>query len=112
MNTSSATFWRWVDSAIIYVIKKVAMAAILGLQAVFIGAFTLADKIAYILAKGIDLAENISIWVELLMRKLMQALGMAVALSKKELTQSLIRHVLTRLTEKANREARNALKKI
>ena len=88
------------------------MAAILGLQAIFIGAFTLADKIAYILAKGIDLADTVGMWVELLMRKIMQALGMRVAQDKKELTQSLIRHVLVKLTEKANREARNALKKI
>lgn len=112
VNSSSATFWRWIDSALIYVLKKVAMAAIMGLQAAFIGAFTLADKIAYILAKGIDLAESISIWVEHLMRKIMQALGMRVARNKKELTKTLIRQVLVRLTEKANREAQNALKQL
>lgn len=112
VDTSSASFWRWVDSAIIYVIKKVAMTAILGLQAAFIGTFTVADKIAYILAKGIDLAENISVWVEHLMRKLMQALGMKVAKTKKELTRTLIQHVLSRLTEKANQEARDTLRKL
>jgi hypothetical protein len=112
VDTSSATFWRWVDSAIIYVIKKVAMTAILGLQASFIGTFTIADKIAYILAKGIDLAENVSVWVEHLMRKLMQALGMKAAKSKKELTRSLIQHVLTRLAAKANQEARDTLRKL
>jgi tetrahydromethanopterin S-methyltransferase subunit C len=94
------------------VIKKVAMTAILGLQTAFIGTFTVADKIAYILAKGIDLADNISMWVEHLMRKLMQALGMKVAKTKKELTRSLIQHVLTRLTEKANQEARDTLRKL
>ena len=112
VDTSSATFWRWVDSALIYVIKKVAMSAIIGLQAVFIGAFTLADKIAYLLAKGIELADKVSVWVEHLMRKLMQALGMKVAKTKKELTRSLIQHVLTRLTEKANQEARDTLRKL
>jgi triacylglycerol lipase len=112
VNTSSPSFWRWVDSAIIYVIKKVAIKAILGLQAAFIGTFTIADKIAYILAKGIDLAENIGIWVERLMRKLMQALGMRLVKSKKELTRGLIQHVLSRLTEKANQQARDALRKL
>jgi len=112
VDTSSSTFWRWVDSAIIYVIKKVAMTAIMGIQATFISTFTVADKIAYILAKGIDLAENISVWVERLMRKLMQAIGMTVAKNKKELTRSLIRQVLTRLSEKANQHARNALRKL
>jgi triacylglycerol lipase len=112
VDSSSATFWRWVDSALIYVLKKVAMGAILALQGVVIGLSTLADKIAYILAKGIDLADSISIWVELLMRKLMQALHMKVATSKKELTRDLIRYVLQRITEKANRDARNALRKL
>lgn len=112
VDNASATFWRWVDSALIYVLKKIAMSAILSLQGVFIGVFTLADKIAYLLAKGIDLAENVSIWVEHLMRKLMLALGMKVAATKKELTRELIRQVLMRITEKASKDARNALRKL
>lgn len=112
VDTSSATFWRWIDSALIYVLKKVAMNAIMGLQSAFIGLFTVADRIAYILEKGIDLAESISIWVERLMRKLMQAIGTRVAKTKKELTRDLIRYVLVRLTEKANREAREAIRKL
>ncbi len=110
VDSSSPTFWRWVDSALIYVLKKVAMQTLLNLQMGFIGFFTLADKIAYILARGIELADHISQWVELFMRKLMQALHMRVARNKKELTRSLIRFVLTRITEKANRDARNALR--
>lgn len=112
VDTSSPAFWRWVDSALIYVLKKVAMAAILSLQAAFVTTFTIADKIAYILVSGIDLAENISIWVEHLMRKLMQALGMQVAKSKKELTRSLIRTVLIRISEKANKEASDAIRRL
>ena len=112
IDSSSATFWRWVDSALIYVLKKVAMSSILNLQSVFIGAFTLADKIAYLLVKGIDLADNVSIWVEHLMRKLMLALGMRVAKSKKDLTRQLITQVLRRITEKASRDASNALRKL
>lgn len=112
VDASSAAFWRWVDAALVYVLKKVSIIAIMLLQGGLATTFTLADKIAYILVKGIDLAEEISIWVEYLMRKLMQALGMKVAKSKKELTRSLIRSVLMRIAEKANREARNALRKL
>ncbi len=112
VDSSSATFWRWVDSALIFVIKKVAMGVILGLQGAFIGVMTVADKLAYILAKGLELADHISMWVELLMRKLMQALNMKVAETKKELTRDLMRYVLQRITEKANRDARNALRKL
>lgn len=112
VDASSPAFWRWADAAIVYLLKKIAMSAVVQLQASFIGIFTIADKIAYILAKGIDLAENISIWVERLMRKLMEALGMRIAETKRELTRDLIRYVLLRLTEKANREAREAINKL
>ncbi len=110
VSSASSTFWRWIDSALIYVLKTVAMQSILALQSVMIGAFTLADKIAYILAKGIELADNISIWVEHLMRKMMQALGMRIVKAKEELTRTLITSVLRAITEMANRDASNALK--
>lgn len=112
VDSSSASFWRWVDSALIYILKKIAINSVMALQGALIGAFTLADKIAYILAKCIDLADSVSVWVELLMRKLMLVLGMKVASSKKELTRQLIRYVLLRIMEKANRDARNALRKL
>lgn len=112
VDSSSASFWRWVDSALIYVLKKIAINSILALEGVLIGAFTLADKLAYILAKGIELRAQASIWVERLMRKLMLALGMKVAKSKKDLTHQLIRYVLMRIMEKASRDARNALRKL
>lgn len=112
VDTSSAIFWRWLDSALIYVIKKIAMSIAVSMQTFFVGSFTVADKIAYILAKGIDLAEHISVWVIHLIRKMMEALGMAVAETKEALTHSLISYVLRRLTEKANREARNTIRKL
>ena len=112
VDSSRASFWRWVDSALIYLLKKIAINSVLALQGVLIGAFTLADKIAYILAKCIDLADSVSVWVELLMRKLMLALGMKVAGSKKQLTRQLIRYVLLRIMGEANRNARSALRKL
>jgi len=112
VDSSSASFWRWVESAFIYVFKKISMTALLTLQGALITTMTLADKIAYLLAKGIELADHISDWIELLMRKLMQALHMKAPATKKELTHDLMRRVLMRLTEESNRHARNALRNI
>lgn len=111
VDSSSAAFWRWVDSALIYVIKKVASAAIMSLQSAFMAFFTAADRIAYILAKGVDLADNISIWVLRLMRKLMSVFGMKPPKEKTELSRTLIRQVLLRTAEESNRNARNAISK-
>ena len=112
VDADSASFWRWVDSALIYVLKKVASTTLVSIQGAFVASFTIADKIAYILAKGIELADNISVWVQHLMRKLMQALGMKVTQAKEELTYSLMRYVLERIIEKINKQARNALRRL
>lgn len=112
VDSTSASFWQWVNSALIYVIKKVAMGAILMLQGAVIGLHTIVDKLAYILAKGINLAEEISSWVLLLMKKLMQALKIKVEATKEKLTQNMIRYVLTRMTEESNRNASNAVRNI
>lgn len=88
------------------------MTLVAGVQALAMGVSTLADKLAYILAKGIDLANNVTIWVEHLMRRLMQALGMKVAKSKKELTRGLIRSVLARLIKLGTESARRAVNRL
>tara|TARA_R100000027_G_scaffold63236_1_gene55790 strand:+ start:68 stop:280 length:213 start_codon:yes stop_codon:yes gene_type:complete len=66
---------------------------------------------AYLLAKGIKMAEHVGYWVERLMRKIMQALGMRAPESRESLTEGLIRHVLRRLMAQSNKDARNAIQK-
>ncbi|MGN0920678.1 MAG: hypothetical protein ACI4NJ_03000 [Cellvibrio sp.] len=112
VNPASPTFWRWIDSAIIYVMKKISINALHTIQIGLIGTFTLADKIAYFLEKGISFGERISIWVERLMRKIMQAVGMQTAKGAKELTRGFMRFVLMRLTAVAHALARAAIQKL
>ncbi len=112
VNPQSSAFWRWLDSALIYVLKKVAVTALVGLQSAFITGFTLADKLAYILAKGINLAENISIWVELLIRKMAAAIGIKVKHKREDITKSFIRRILIQLTELATKTAKKAIQAI
>src|SRR5690606_23709742 len=97
VSASSPRIWEWINAALIYVLKKIGVAAVAVLEAGFIGVVTLADKIAWILRKGIDLAKDASTWVIHLMRKIMQVLGMKVIDAAKELTQVLLQRVLLRL---------------
>lgn len=112
VSTSDSSFWQWVNSALIYVIKKISINALAMLQGAVIGLHTIVDKLAYILAQGINLAKDISHWVVLLMKKLMQALHIVAPPTKEELTQALIKRVLIRLTEEANKNASNAIKNL
>jgi hypothetical protein len=111
-STSDSSFWQWVNAALIYVIKKVSINALAMLQSAVIGLHTIVDKLAYILAQGINFAKDISTWVVLLMKKLMQALHIVAPPTKEEITQALIKRVLIRLTEEANKNASNAMKNL
>ena len=108
-SAGSATFLRWAESALIYVLKKIGMHAVFALQGAVMGVSTLADKLAYILHKGIDLASHISYWVIRFARRIMQALGMSAPDDEKDFTQAMIRTALLRLTSNAYQAANLAV---
>lgn len=97
INPSSTQFWWWVERALIYVLKRIGMGALFSLQSTFVGAWTLADKLAFILAKGIEISVSISQWVRLLMSKIMNAVGMTLSGKTGELTRVVIRLALHRI---------------
>lgn len=100
------------DAALIYVLKKAGAGLVTGLQGASMGFWTVADKIAYILEKGIDAAVTVSSWIYHLMCKLMQALGMKIVKDVKELTRALMRTVLMRIFLRMSEHVRNAVRKI
>ncbi len=106
INANASTFHRWAESALIYVLKKIGINAIVALQGAVMGVSTLADKLAYILYKGIDLASHISYWVIRFARRIMQALGMRAPTDEKDFTQVMIRTALLRLTRNAYEAAK------
>lgn len=111
-NADSHTFLRWAESALIYIMKKVLLGVAVVLQGALMGISTLADKLAYVLSKGVNLADNVSYWVMRFMHKIMQALGMKSAKSKEELTRGVIRTALLRLMRKNQDNAQRAIRKL
>ena len=111
VNSASPVTWQWINEGLIYVLKKVAGPALLVLQGAFIGAVTLADKIAWLLQRGVSFTLQAGELVFILIRKIMQALGMAVIKTTADLTQFLIKDVLFKLIERTNAEARRAIQK-
>lgn len=105
VNPMSAKTWEWINAGLMLVLRKFVGEAIISLQSPFIGALTLADKIAWLLRKGIGLSVAAGEWVVCLMRKIMQALGMRLAKTAKELTQAFMRQVLQRLLARMADEA-------
>jgi len=112
VNSSSPKIWQWINEALIYVIKKIVGAAAHILQTGFMGVMTLADTLAWILRKGLDIAKSIGQWVLFLMRKIMQVLGRKPVEKKEELSQSLMRTTMNQLMVKTSEEAKRAIQNI
>lgn len=112
VTESSPHIWQWINEAIIFVIKKVLGAAALVFQSGFIGALTVADTIAYMLRKGIELSLMLGQWVLMLMNKIMQVLGMKQTESTESLDHDFMRGVMVKLMDKTNKEAKNVITKL
>ena len=112
VTSSSPHIWQWINEAIIYILRKAFGAAAKVLQGGFIGAITLADTIAYMLQKGIELSAAIGGWVLLLMRKIMEVLGLKKIETIETLDQTLMRNMMIKLINKTNQEAKSVIQKI
>ena len=112
VTSSSPHVWQWINEAIIYILRKAFGAAATILQGGFIGAVTLADTIAYMLRKGIELSIAIGEWVLLLMRKIVEVLGLKKIETIETLDQTLMRNMMIKLINKTNHEAKNVIQRI
>lgn len=112
VDPGSSKTWQWLNEALIYVLKKIIGPALGVIQAGITGLVTIADKLAWILVKAKDLivgAWDGSVWLLRLMQKAMQALGMKVIDSVKNLTQAIIKTIIERLMEKTVEVAKRAI---
>lgn len=91
---------EWLNDALIFVLKKCSDAAASLISRSFSATFTLMDKIAYILKKGIDLSETVSGWVVSLIEKMMSLIGMKKVVDKAKLTHEFIRNIFMRMSQK------------
>lgn len=105
----TVTIVGWLEQALVFVLKKCLGAAHTALAGIVGGGISLIDKLAYILAKGINLAEHISRWIILFIKRIMQVLGMKVISDKIELTQNFIRSIMQRLQREVTIASQQAL---
>ncbi len=104
--------WAFINAGLQWVLQSIMAGAVASIQMGFMTFFTLADKIAWLLLKGIDLAKETSVWVLRLMRKIMQLVGMKVVKSVEQLTRAFMRNILERLMRKITEEAARAVRGI
>ncbi len=103
---------EWLNQALVYVLKKCLDGAAWLISSVFSSSFTLMDQLAYILNKGIDLAEATSSWVLRLVRKIMQVIGMRKIVESADLTREFIRSILMHLQNRISQYTRSVLSRV
>ena len=100
---------RLLSAAILWVVKK--LINLTGIAVVMAGSttFTLLDRLAMLMSKGLQLAKDISIWVLRLIRRMAQMLGIVIR-EGVEMTLNFIRqvfiqahHAVSELVRKAGR---------
>lgn len=95
---------HWLQSAIVFVIKKISSATSVQSK------FTVMDHLAYVLAKGINLAEKLSRWVKYFLRKVMEVLGLRPSPNETIFSKNFIRDLLNRLERKIYQAVDSALR--
>jgi hypothetical protein len=105
----SITALEWLNSAIVFVIKKCIASAEWLIEKAMGASATIMDRIAYILSEGVNLDDHISSWVVFLIQKIMSFLGFVRTLSQQDLSRQFIQQTFTQLQQKLNGIAQNAL---
>lgn len=103
---------EWLNRALVYVLEKCLNGAAWVISKAATTSLTLMDRLAYILQKGVNIAETTSSWVLYLMRKILQVLGMNRVVETADLTHHFIRSVLINLQQKINQYVQSVLSKI
>lgn len=110
VNSANPGIWERINDALVWVLKKLTVAALAPLQVAMTGALTIADRIAYLLREAIDFSADVGFWVLRLMRRIMQALGMNVAGTTEQLTRQLMGWVLSQLSNRMAEHAQRAVR--
>lgn len=95
----SARVLDWLNSAIVYVIKKLMKVTGIVIVTGAAVTLTLLDRLAMLMSKGIKLASELSSWVYYLVKKMAQLIGVKIS-EGADLSYSLIRFIFLRLHRK------------
>lgn len=100
---------KLLSDAIVWVLKKCMNAGIWLVKTTFTSAFTLMDKIAYVLTKAAEVFEELSFWVVRLVQKIVHMLGRIHKVERSSLSRDYIREVLMSMQRRLHDLAKDAL---
>lgn len=104
-NLHDISVWHRIN----FVLGLIAQAVVARFQAPIIGALTIADYLAMVLEKALDISSEMASWVLLLVRRLMRMLGMKAVETIEQVTRALLRFILNQIVSRMNRMVKNAI---
>ncbi len=102
--------FEWLENAIIWLLKKQLSTLTVGLQWAAMGIHTFLDKVAWLLAKGIEIGDKCAEYVKLFIRKVMKILGLKYQEGVTSISHAFLRYLLQSLVKRANDLAVNAIR--
>ena len=110
---------RWLYNAFNFVLKVLTNTVAFGLNTLVMQlhnadntALSMFDTMAYILHKGINLADSASQWVFKLICRMMEMLGMQPVSDQLKVSQALIRSLFMQINERARSIAQRAIDQV
>lgn len=108
-NIENPGTFAWLEKALLWLVEKLA-GHLQGIQLALMGVHTFIDRVAYLLAKGIELKDKASKWVTLFMEKVMRILGMATQRFVVNPTRSFFQFLLETLSNRLYEMAKKAIR--
>lgn len=99
------------NAALLWIINKISEVFFVGLVGVGGTAFTLLDRLAYMMHKAYEFGEKVGYWVDRLMKKMAKMLGFIIT-ETTNFTYSFIRSLFLRMFHHVNELTRRASKTI
>ena len=111
-NPNCPQTFEWLEKAIVWLLAKVLSRFVHVAQLAIMGIHTFLDKLAWLLAKGIELKDAAGKWIDLFIKKAMRILGMNAKRYGKKATRSFLRYILEQLSKRAYDLAQKAIRAI
>jgi len=104
--------FQWLEKALLWLIAKCFATVISVAQLAVMGVHTFLDKLAWLLAKGYEWADESGKIIKLFIKKLMRILGIPKHQMGTKPRQSFLRFLLRELARRANELAQKAIRSI
>lgn len=111
-NPNCPKTFEWVERALIWLLAKCFAGVVNVLHLAAMGVHTFLDKLAWLLAKAYEIADDALTYVKMFIRKIMRILGVPESRMGKNPTRSFLRYILEALMKRAYELAQAAIRQL